>query len=48
MEHETQNQRSNNYPRNNKGIVGSGVLCGSMRGLYLENRNKSRESLGIE
>jgi hypothetical protein len=29
MEHKTQLQRSDSYVRNNRGIVGSGVVCGS-------------------
>jgi hypothetical protein len=38
MEHETRRQRSNSYARKIRGIVRSGVLCGSVQMLYLENR----------
>jgi hypothetical protein len=46
MEDEMQSQGSNSYARNNNGIVVSGVLCGFVQGLYVENRNKTRESAG--
>jgi hypothetical protein len=34
----TPRSHSNMYARNNRGIVGNGVLCGSVQRLYLENR----------
>jgi hypothetical protein len=45
MEHEMSRQRSNSYARNNRGIVGRGVLCESVQRLCLENRNTARSGL---
>jgi hypothetical protein len=49
--HWTSRQLSNSYVRNNRGTVGSCVLCGSAQRLYLENLNMEhnellRDSLG--
>jgi hypothetical protein len=38
VEHEMSLQRSNGHAHNRE-IVGSGVLCGSVQRLYLENRD---------
>jgi hypothetical protein len=39
MEDEIQRRHSNSYACNNRRIAESGVPCGSMQRLYLENRN---------
>jgi hypothetical protein len=45
MEHETARQRGNKYARNNRTIVGSSVLCGTVQRPYVERNLQSHEPI---